>query len=421
MKVNGSNEIKKVGINENTDKTDNIEPADSLRDQFYKFESALFRDTINPFAPGILVRDFSNDESNHRIGFFGCYDAIKQWLKKKNNTKNTDEHETDENKKLERDCNLDYPYELAKQVFCEYYSFIKNNKNVGYIFDRKTNSYQAIDKDTKETWIPNINDVFTKDELIALGGNEFIRDCYKAIGKELTSEELDKYEIRKKPQIQDINSRTDNALQKAKSTKPDLYKRVDNHLSWQIFKNRNVKKLTEEEKSALEKAMKNEGFWKHLGKSELKILLFTGSAALFVGLVAAFGFGLTGEALAALILTPIGVGAFFIAPMMAPMSKKSAIVDNMIDMIDTKNQQINEQNTNFDDKLQLEENKYKEYKEKNPGFLKAEQNKEENINKEEMAENKIIPKESENNPFEMIDKQNKDDNAEKNKERQSKE
>ena len=170
----------------------------------------------------------------------------------------------------------------------------------------------------------------------------------------------------------------------------------------------------------LQKAIKNEGFWKHLGKSELKILPFTCSVALILVLVGGFAFPPAYfEIIIFLAASQIVVGALFIAPILAFVSRKLAIVDNTIkikqnNIIYREKEKIDDQNKEFNDKLTKGENEYKKYKTDNPNFLTSELAQEKNIEKEEnIIENKIIPKENENNqsndPFEEINNQNEND------------
>ena len=208
--------------------------------------------------------------------------------------------------------------------------------------------------------------------------------------------------------IQDDNQRFDQGL----------ISKVDNHMSWSILKNNAIKSLNEDEQKLFAAAEKQEDFWKkHLWKGELETLAFTGSAALLLGLIAAFAFEATGGVLAALILTPIGAGALFVAPIVASISQKSAIVDNMIN--------ISNQNKEFNNNLKQGEEKYKQYKEKNQDFIKFLQSKSEpekgkdikeeeniiNINPEQ--KNKIISKEDKSNekinPLNMVNGVNQHD------------
>lgn len=280
-------------------------------------------------------------------------------------------------------------------------NFRKNAKN-GAQYENGHHSYDGL-------YQPNIYDLFTNEDLIELGGNEFIKDCYTAIGQNNFSE---KYKLNNKSCIQNINSRAGKELKSVKDVKPNLYERVDKYLSWKIFKDGKVKDLENDEVSILNEAMKNEGFWKHLGKTELKILPFTGGAALILGLVAAFAFGATGGALLALILTPIGAGALVIAPSMTPSMRKSAIVDNMIN--------ISNQNKEFNNKLELgkEEEKYRQYKLENLDFAKFLQSKSEpEKGNDIIKENRIIPKNDEqnkqneqNHPLEKVNETNQNQN-----------
>ena len=307
-------------------------------------------------------RCFYND--NDKEGFFGFYDYAKKWLRSKYANKSTCDN-------LLKKFKLDEPYELAKELFVEYINFrLTATLGAQYVnpFYKAYGEYK-----------PNIYDLFTDEALIELGGNEFIRDCYTAIGENNLPEQ---YKLNNKSCIQNIDSRTGAALESDKDVKPNLYERVDNHLSWTIFKDGKVKNLNEYEISILQKAMQNEGFWKHLGKTELKILPFTGGAALILGLIAAFAFGATGGALLAVILTPIGAGALGIAPSVTPSMRKSAIVDKMID--------IDNPNKEFSDQLKQGEEEYQHYKENNDDFIKFLQSK------SEPAEEKNI-KEKDNN------------------------
>ena len=349
-------------------------------------------------------RCFYND--NDKEGFFGFYDYAKKWLRSKYANKSTCDN-------LLKKFKLDEPYELAKELFVEYINFrLTATLGAQYVnpFYKAYGEYK-----------PNIYDLFTDEALIELGGNEFIRDCYTAIGENNLPEQ---YKLNNKSCIQNIDSRTGAALESDKDVKPNLYERVDNHLSWTIFKDGKVQDLTGDEILILKEAMENEGFWKHLGKTELQVLPFTCGAALILGLVAAFAFGATGGALLAVILTPIGAGALGIAPSVTPSMRKSAIVDNMIE--------IGNQNKEFNDKLKQGEGKYKQYKQKNHDFLnpdkkekekdeiinQKDKDKEKSINEENIIENKIIPEDNnkDNNLFKQIGNSNNDDLKKEDKE-----
>ena len=256
---------------------------------------------------------FANDNKKY---FFVFYDYAQKWLKFK-----CEHEETYSNK--QKEFKLDHPYRLALELFVGYVNFRKNAKR-GAKYENGYNNSHGLYK-------PNIRDLFTDEDLIELGGNKFIKDCYTAIRQNNLSEQ---YKLNNKSCIKNIDSKTGNQLTADEYVKPNLYERVDKYLSWKIFKDGKVKDLENDEVSILNEAMKNEGFWKHLGKTELKILLFTGGAALILGLIAAFAFGATGGALLALILTPIGAGALVIAPSMTPSMRKSAIVDKMIEIGD---------------------------------------------------------------------------------------
>ncbi len=331
-----------------------------------------FADTSKVLAArlSLLMKDyvgylcsFKNSPYNNQKGFFGFYDYAQKWLKFKYEDENV---YNDKLKELE----LDKPYKLAIELFQAYIKFRRKAKYARYQNGVSGDEYKS-----------NIRDLFTDEDLIKLGGNKFIKDCYQKIGIKFSEDMAKQDEIKKKPQIQNINSRTGNALKSdklAKDVKPNLYERVDNCLSWKIFKDGKVKNLTDNEISILKEAMKNESFWKHLGKTELQVLPFTGIAALMLGLIATFTFGATGGVLLALILTPIGAGALGIAPIAAPSSKKSAIVDNMIN--------ISNQNKEFNNNLKQGEEKYGQYKQNYPDFLKflkpkSELEKQENIEK----------------------------------------
>ncbi|MBQ9491834.1 MAG: hypothetical protein IJU86_03585 [Firmicutes bacterium] len=339
----------------------------------------LFEDSdpyfITGFVKGFIVATFDIKET----GFFGFYKLAQKWL---DNVQKEDQSPKNEVK-------LEDPYELAKQLFMEYVNFRKNATN-----GAKFKDGCGFDKVLYEA---NIRDLFTDEDLIELGGNEFIRDCYTAIGQ---SNLLEKYKLNNKSCIQNIDSRTGKELKSNKDVKPNLYKRVDNNLSWTIFKDGKVKNLNEYEISILQKAMQNEGFWKHLGKTELKILPFTGGAALILGLIAAFAFGATGGALLAVILTPIGAGALGIAPSVTPSMRKSAIVDKMID--------IDNPNKEFNNKLKQGEEEYRQYKSKNLDFVEFLQSKSEpEKGNDIIKENRIIPKNDEQNEQNEQNKQNK--------------
>ena len=345
-------------------------------------------------------KDESYDNyNNNQKGFFGFYDYAQKWLKFKCEDEKVYKDQLKELK-------LDKPYRLAIELFQAY---IKFRRNAGYA--KWQNGYNEKESEYK----PNIRDLFTDEDLIKLGGNEFIKECYTAIGQSKLSE---KYKLNNKSCIQNIDSRTGDALKSDKDVKPNLYERVDKHLSWKIFKDGKVKNLTNDEVSILKEAMKNEGFWKHLGKTELNILPVTGGIALILGLVAAFAFGATGGALLALILTPIGAGALVIAPSVTPISQRSAIVDNMIE--------IGNKNKEFNNNLNQGEEKYKQYKQSHPDFLKPESEKEKDIKEKEEEniintnsnkENKIIPEKDELNkeigPFNVISQNQNEQNNQK--------
>ena len=361
----------------------------------------LFEDgdayAITGFVKSFIFATFDIQET----GFFGFYKLAQKWL--------DDVQKEDQSPKNE--VKLEDPYELAKQLFMEYVDFRKNATN-----GAKFKDGCGFDKVLYEA---NIRDLFTDEDLIKLGGNEFIRDCYTAIGQ---SNLLEKYKLNNKSCIQNIDSRTGKELKSNKDVKPNLYERVDKHLSWKIFKDGKVKNLTNDEVSILKEAMKNEGFWKHLGKTELKILPVTGGIALILGLVAAFAFGATGGALLALILTPIGAGALVIAPSVTPISQRSAIVDNMIE--------IGNKNKEFNNKLKQGEERYRQYKDNNPDFLKPEPEEEKNIKEKEeenminigslQENNKIIPK-SNIKPLNMAANQQEENNTVENNKESEKE
>ncbi len=332
-------------------------------------------------------------------GFFAFYDCAKEWLHSK-----CEDEEAYSNKL--QGLQLDEPYELAKELFVRYVNFRKNAQNGPQYADgshSQTGFYQ-----------PKIRDLFTDDDLAKLGGNEFIEDCLKLVN--VKEEEIKKQCI-DRAQIKNINSRNGQGLEEKEISKPDLFERVDNHLSWKIFKDGNIKKLTKEEELILQYSMKNEGFWKHLGKSELQILPFTGGVALISGLVAGFAFAAPFATIAFLVAAPLGVGALVIAPIMAPISKKSAIVDNMIN--------ISNQNKEFNDNLKQAEEKYKQYKKDHLNFLKAEPEEEKDIKKEENIINTAATNLNDTNeekkmdPFSIINGVNeqKDKNDKENEEK----
>lgn len=356
-------------------------------------------------------KDESYDNyNNNQKGFFGFYDYAQKWLKFKCEDEKVYKDQLKELK-------LDEPYRLAIELFVEYVNFRKTAENGAQYengYNNNDGSYQ-----------PNIRDLFTDEDLIKLGGNEFIKDCYEKIGIKFSKDiqkNIERNHRIKKPQIQNIDSRTGKELKSNKDVKPNLYERVDKHLSWKIFKDGKVKNLTNDEVSILKEAMKNEGFWKHLGKTELKILPVTGGIALILGLVAAFAFGATGGALLALILTPIGAGALVIAPSVTPISQRSAIVDNMIE--------IGNKNKEFNNKLKQGEERYRQYKDNNPDFLKPEPEEEKNIKEKEeenminigslQENNKIIPK-SNIKPLNMAANQQEENNTVENNKESEKE
>lgn len=200
-----------------------------------------------------------------------------------------------------KELQLDEAYELAKELFVEYCKFRRDTENGAKLAD----GYNV----QRGIYQPNIRDLFIDEDLIQLGGTEFIKDCLEMVGVQKENIEKQYINTEEKPtilNIQDNNPRFDQRL----------ISRVDNHMSWSIFKNDGINTLNEDEQKLFEAAEKQEDFWKkHLWKGELKTLKFIDSTALILGLVTTFGFGTTGWTLAALIITPIGAGTVFIAPM----------------------------------------------------------------------------------------------------------
>lgn len=302
--------------------------------------------------------------------FVSFYDLTKDWLRSKCQDNQA------YNKKL-KELKLDEPYKLAIELFKEYIDFRKNAT--------RSAQFQSGVDDSKGKYQPNIRDLFTDDDLINLGGNEFITDCYEIIGKKALAVEC---QLNNKPCIQNINSRTGEQLQENNPVKPDLYKRVDNHLSWQIFKDGNIQTLNKQEESVLQEAMEKEGFWKHLKKTALIALALTLVVGLpLVGIVALIHMSATGVALtavafmstfatmAAYFSVPAILAFIIFTPILASMSKKSSIVDNMI--------KISNKNKEFNDKLKSGEEQYQQYKQKHLDFLKPEPEEGKDIQKEE--------------------------------------
>ena len=351
------------------------------------------------------VCNFKLFSYNDQTGFFAFYDCAKKWL----HSKFQDEQAY--NDKL-KELKLDEPYKLAIELFKAYVDFRKNATQGA--------QYQNGYNDSKDLYKPNIYDLFTKDDLINLGGNEFIKDCLKAV--DVPSKDIEPQYIGNLKDIFNINtswSHNGNGINKLLVvTNTDLISAVDNHMSWPIFKSKSKNlKLTNDEKVLFSAAVGLESFWKkHLWMGELKTLPFTGSAASLLGLVGGLVFGITGGPLALLILTPIGAGAVFVAPSVGRTSRIAALT-NFMEQESARNtkynnyQQYKESNSDFRDLLQQKRNEIKE------GIKTDIKESKDIISTDQREENQIIPRTGSENtvsPLSIVKSENVNDQNDQN-------
>ena len=207
---------------------------------------------------------------------------------------------------------LDSPYELAKECFVTYAQGVK--------YYQKKNEI-------------NICNLFTYNDLIELGGNEFIKDCYNEIGN-----------LESKLQRGDSEIKDDDLISGAQKENKGLEK--------------------EENRKAKESAEKQEKKLKHFAIGELKTLPFTAIIATAVGLGVFFGFGVAGVLLFSLIGAPIVFGAVFIGPYFGRKSRQAAIETFVSNRLKGKENLDDISEDSLNSKLEQKNKEYKAYKQK---------------------------------------------------------
>ncbi len=264
-----------------------------------------------------------------------------------------DKQSTVEKRESLQQFRLDSPYELAKEYFKIYVQGLVNRAENAKI---------------------NIHDLFTYNDLIELGGCEFIKDCYEKIN------DL-KLEINNKNLVEGAQREN----QKNKEAKEE--------------ENRRAKE--EENRRAKESAEKQEKKLKHFVIGELKTLPFTAILAIAVGLTAFFGFGVSDVLLLSLIGSPIVFSAVVIGPYVGWKNRRSAI-NAFVQKIQTESEQNldSKSNLNLNDKLKQKKVEYEEYKQKQQ--KKGNDGNSKNSEIEKIKPLKIVNEKKQANPLQVI-------------------
>ena len=300
---------------------------------------------IVAYTDAILGHGYSPQKLAN-FSFMQSYDLLKK-LASWDETKNRQKPEKGKLKNFE----LDLPYNLAKEYFVVYAQGVKN---------RLENENNKI----------SIADLFTYNELIELGGDGFVQDCYSTINAlGLKHQEIDDEFIVN-------NAKTE--IQKAKQ-----------------------KKTEEATKAAKEQEKK----LKYFAIGELKTLPFTGGIGIALGLGAFFGFEISGVLLLPLIGVPIVFGAVVIGPYVGRKSRQVAI-DIFIQKIQIESEQNldSKSNLNLNDKLEQKKVEYEKYKQKQQEKGNEENSKNSEI--EKMKPSKIVDDDEKSkkniNPLQVI-------------------
>ena len=300
---------------------------------------------IVAYTDAILGHGYSPQKLAN-FSFMQSYDLLKK-LASWDETKNRQKPEKGKLKNFE----LDLPYNLAKEYFVVYAQGVKN---------RLENENNKI----------SIADLFTYNELIELGGDGFVQDCYSTINAlGLKHQEIDDEFIVN-------NAKTE--IQKAKQ-----------------------KKTEEATKAAKEQEKK----LKYFAIGELKTLPFTGGIGIALGLGAFFGFEISGVLLLPLIGVPIVFGAVVIGPYVGRKSRQVAI-DIFVQKIQIESEQNldSKSNLNLNDKLEQKKVEYEKYKQKQQEKGNEENSKNSEI--EKMKPSKIVDDDEKSkkniNPLQVI-------------------